>query len=206
MFTLYVRFMVVYSTTGLYVFFILSCTKLKFGFVYIHSKIVPYVLFILFCTTLQFGFVCSLFEFFLFCDTNNITFSALPELVAATPYLFPFPLKSHCWCSCSVCLLSTVYQPTFPCTHWFHLTNQAYQDCPSKPFSNQCAKLCDPVPSFFRLPAPPSHFRNNTPSAVSQSHHSSTYYLPYKRCDSVLYFSSYYLPLQAIFEPTRQAL
>ena len=63
--------------------------------------------------------------------------------------------------------------------------------CPSKPLLNQHAKRCEPVPSFLIiLPAPPSIFWTNTLIAVSQSRN----------------FSSDYLPLQAIFEPTRQAI
>ena len=90
---------------------------------------------------------------------------------------------------------------------------------PSKPFSNQYSKTifvkqshrsstdylplqaifepprqsnpCEIVPSFLnRLPAPPSHFRTNMPSAMLQSRN----------------YSSDYLPLQLIFKPTRQAL
>ena len=48
--------------------------------------------------------------------------------------------------------------------------------CTSKPFLNRHPKRCGPVPSFLiRLPAPPSHFKADTPSTVSQSHNISSY-------------------------------
>ena len=60
-----------YSTFVSYVFVILSCTTLQFGFVCSHSTIVSYVLFILSCAKLQFRFVCSLFGLFFCHETNN---------------------------------------------------------------------------------------------------------------------------------------
>ena len=40
--------------------------------------------------------------------------------------------------------------------------------CPSKPFLNRPAKLCEPVQLFFiRLPAPSRHFQTDTPSLWS---------------------------------------
>ena len=42
-------------------------------------------------------------------------------------------------------------------------------------FRNQHVKHCDPVPPLFiRLPSPQRKFWTDTPSAVSQSHHSSS--------------------------------
>ena len=131
------------------------------------------------------------------------TLVALTQLVAATYYGRPLPLKSQGWLSCSAHLPSTVNPPALPCLHWVHPTNQDWQACPSKPFWNQHAKCCDPVQYFSSdylpiiaifqltgqalwastiyviiLPAPQSHFGNNTTSAVSQFRHSSSDYLP----------------------------
>ena len=60
-----------YSTIVSYVFVILSCTTLQFGFVCSHSTIVSYIFFILSCAKLQFRFVCSLFGLFFCYDTKN---------------------------------------------------------------------------------------------------------------------------------------
>ena len=75
--------------------------------------------------------------------------------------------------------------------------------------------LSDP-PDRSSLPSltSPSHFRTNTPSVVSHSclfHQIIWPSKPFlnqhsKYCEPVPSFSSDYLPLQAIFEPTRQAL
>ena len=87
--------------------------------------------------------------------------------------------------------------------------------CPSNPLSNRHAKRCEPVLSFLNiLPAPPRHFQTNIPSAVIQSclFHQITCpsktFLNWhaKRCDPVPSFSSDFLPLQAIFKLTGQAL
>ena len=87
-------------------------------------------------------------------------------------------------------LLQAIFEPT-PQVLWSSPVITHQINCPSNIFWNSHAKHCEPVPSFFiRLPAPPGHFRTNMPSAVRQYHRSS----------------SYYLPLQAIFEPTYQVL
>ena len=132
-----------------------------------------------------------------------------------TAYHRLLPLKSQCWRSCSFRLLLTVYQPKLPYPHWFHPTDQAYTAWPPKPFSNQHAKCCDPVPSFcsYYLPLQaifePTHQvlwsstiipqQNTCPSKTFSNLHA-------KCCELLPYFSSYYLPLQAIFELTHQAL
>ena len=99
----------------------------------------------------------------------------------ATASCRPPPLKSQWWLSRSGRRPSTINPPALPCTHRFHLTDQA---CPSKTFFNQHAKCCepylpfqvifeptcqakhcDPVLSFLKiLPSPQSHFWSNTPS------------------------------------------
>ena len=132
------------------------------------------------------------------------------KLVTATASRRPPPLNIQWWRSRSDRQTSTVNPAALLCPHWVHPTSQACQAYPSKPFFNQHNKFCDPylplqaifwptcqakpceiVPSFFnRLPAPPWHFRTDTPklSPVRHSRNSSTYYLP----------------LQAIFKLTRQ--
>ena len=110
------------------------------------------------------------------------------------------PINIQWWRSRSVRPPSTVDPPVLPCPYQLHPTNQSCQACPSRPFLNQhtkcyepylplqsilkptCqSKRCEAVLSLLnRLPAPPRHFRTDTPSAVSQCHNYSTYYLPLK--------------------------
>ena len=105
--------------------------------------------------------------------------------------------------------LQAIFKPTHQVL-WASLIT-----CPSKPFSNQHAKRCEPVLSFLNiLPAPTSHFRTGTPSSVSQSRLFNQITCPSKpfwiNMLSVVsqsrHSSSDYLPLQAISEPIHQAL
>ena len=177
--------------------------------------------------------MCSLFVFFRCSDTNTLcpcitnaisNIHQFPPPAAPQEPMVAIPFQSLSLNRQSVC---TALTPSVP-PEWLNLTSPPLQaifnqhnkfcepylslkaifeptcqnlwsspfithqiTCPSKPFLNQHAKRCEPVLSFLiRLPAPPSHFRTNMPSTVSQSRHSS----------------SYYLPLQAIFEPTCQVL
>ena len=99
--------------------------------------------------------------------TQTLCALAAPtQLVAATDSPRPPPLKSQWWRSNFICPPSIVNLSTLPYLNQVHPTDQACQACPSKPFSKQHTKYCDPVPSF----------------------------------------SPDYLPLQAIFEPTRHSL
>ena len=138
---------------------------------------------------------------------------SLTQLVPATASCWPLTLKSQFLCSRSCRPPSTVNPHAMPCPHWVHPTNQSFQASPSKPFVNQLAKCCDPVPYFsldyltlqsifgltcqapWASPVIPQQI--TCPSNPFFNWHTKHY-------DPVPSFSSSYLPPQAIFEPTRQ--
>ena len=64
-------------------------------------------------------------------------FAAPMQLVSATSFSLPPPLKNQWWRSHPDRLTSTVIPTVLPCPHRVQPTNQACQACPSKPFSNQ---------------------------------------------------------------------
>ena len=158
-----------------------------------NSTILSYILFMLSCTMLQFVFLCSLFGLFYCSDTNTPhpcstdiidgSHRFPPPAAPQDPMVaLPFQLPALNRPSDRNSLYPSVPPnlsnlPSLPLQSIFQTTCQALWDspiffirltAPSNPFSNWHAKPCDPVPSFLnRLPAPPSHFLTDTPSAVS---------------------------------------
>ena len=146
MFKLYVQFIVVYGKILSYVFFILSCTTLQFGFLCIHSTMVLYVFFILYFTTLQFRFVCShskivlyvlfilsctmlqfgfLFSIFgLFCCSDKNTPHPCSTNAIGGIHRFLPPLNIQWWLSCSSRPPSSVDPPAMSCPHRVHPADQ----------------------------------------------------------------------------------
>ena len=141
---------------------------------------------------LRFWVVCSLFGLFCCSDTNTPRPCSTGAIGGR--HRLTLPLKSQWWRSCSAfpqslfrthCPVSIRYtwpikpaKPTHPSHSWTNTPSAVRQshifhqiNSPSKPFSNQHANSCEPVPSFLnRLPAPIRHFWTYTPSAVSQYH------------------------------------
>ena len=144
---------------------------LQFGIVCSHSTIVSYVFFIIPCNTLQFGFLFSLFLLLCFPDTNNPRPSIADAIGGSHRFLPPaapqYPMVVLPFWPPELNRLSAhiSLSPAVP-------PDQSI--LPSlllKNISNRDSKFCDTVLSFLViLPAPPRHFWTDTPSAVSQYH------------------------------------
>ena len=140
---------------------------------------------------MHFGFVCSLFVLFWFPDKNTPR-PCITDAIGGS-HRFPLPVSPQ------YPMAELPFQP--PTLNRLSARTSLYPLIPpdqSSLSSLLLRAIFEPkrqvlwsIPFFLIvLPAPPIHFRTNTPSAVSQSCH----------------FSTDYLTLQAIFEPTIQSL
>ena len=150
--------------------FFIGTFTLYVSFIVVYSTIVSYVLFILSCITLQFGFLRSLFGLFCCSDTNTPLPCSTNGIYGI--HRFPPPTAPHCqcWRSCSGHLPSTVNLPTPPCLRQVHPNNQACQTCPSKTFANRHAKRCETVPSFSKPTYPAIHTSRDNCGAPDLPH------------------------------------
>ena len=208
--------MVVYSTITSYVLFILSCTTLKFIFACSHSKIVPYISFILSCTMLQFIFLWNLFVLFCCFHTNTLPPCRTEAIDGSHHFLSP---AAPSWGNGEAPVPAARPQLSIrlpcPVPIGYTLPINPAKPAPPKPFWDQHAKWCEPVPYFSSYYLPLQAIFKPTRQALWSipvtPHHITCPYNPFSdrqatRCKQVLHFSSYYLPLQEIFGLTRQAL